>query len=43
MSYRLSVAYRRYLGFPHAIAVSVSSQLIVLLTLLWLSPWGWFL
>jgi hypothetical protein len=41
LSYRLSIAYRRYLGFPHAIAVGVASQVIVILTLLWMSPWGW--
>jgi hypothetical protein len=43
MTYRLSLAYREYLGFPHAAAVAASSQLIVLLTLLSLAPWGWII
>jgi hypothetical protein len=41
MTYRLTIAYREYLRFPHALATCAASQFIVLLALLCLSPWGW--
>jgi hypothetical protein len=32
MTYRLWIAYRSYMGFPHAFATALGSQLIVMLT-----------
>jgi hypothetical protein len=40
LSYRLAVAYDRYLTFPRPLVTSFASQLIVLLLLLAFSPWA---
>lgn len=43
VAWKLAAAYRQYLGFPHAVAVAVASQLIVVLFILAVAPVTWLM